>query len=374
MSRSEAYFDEIVALIRGGMTGTEACASRPEYPAYCTIVEWATSHGRREEIMSARKERGPTGKQSPNRKYSEADWEAGLRTVATSDASSLPRLNVPGQPNLNTMRKRAARDPAFKTKLDHAFAERRKRVRPAVFEDADHVAGIRLWQSRQDLLWKDVDPLLIAAGLPTIGAIYARSRRNRAMRKLFDDANAGRDKHYRQPSVSEDQFAAALDVLAAHPTVSVAELVSSGSVSVPSRNVLHHRRSKASKLFALKAKYDAVMAHRRKQRAALRPKPVVYAEYVLQTALSRDELYREASALFARFLPDRDDMISEVVFAVLDGRLKREEIATKGAAIGWRHFNSLHQRGIDNLDFKTENGTSALDNMTADQWTFEGVA
>lgn len=117
-SRSEKYIDEIIALIRGGMSGIEACKSNPDFPSYRSLTEWATKHGRKDDISRAWRERekSDNARMKTNVVYSEEQYDAAIelltrnpRKSIRSQASSLG-LDLPGR---KTIYLRARKDPAF---------------------------------------------------------------------------------------------------------------------------------------------------------------------------------------------------------------------------------------------------------------------
>lgn len=93
---SAKYIDEIIALVRGGMTGAEACAAKAEYPNYRSLSEWATKNGRMAELKAAwrERERNPaTAKMKTNVKYTEAQWDAAIELLARNPRKSIRKAS-----------------------------------------------------------------------------------------------------------------------------------------------------------------------------------------------------------------------------------------------------------------------------------------
>lgn len=131
---SAKYIDEIIALVRGGMTGAEACAAKPDYPSYRSLSEWATKNGRMAELRAAwrERERDPaTATMKTNLTYTEEQYDAAIELLTRnphksirSQASKLG-LDLPGR---ETIYLRARRDPAFAAR----FAAAKHLVRSVV--------------------------------------------------------------------------------------------------------------------------------------------------------------------------------------------------------------------------------------------------
>jgi len=128
---SPRYFDEILALIRGGMTGAEACASKPEYPGYRSLTEWAAKHGRKEEISAAwreREESRTTARMKTNLRYTEQQWTEVLELLVANPQATERRFfaticprHLPPRHAVNARRKS---DPIFAKRYREAQLRR----------------------------------------------------------------------------------------------------------------------------------------------------------------------------------------------------------------------------------------------------------
>lgn len=116
---SAKYIDEIIALIRGGMTGAEACKSNPNFPSYRALTEWATKNGRKDEISMAwrERERDPaTATMKTNLTYTEEQYDAAIELLTRNPRKSIrSQANEIGLdlPSRKLIYHRARKDPAF---------------------------------------------------------------------------------------------------------------------------------------------------------------------------------------------------------------------------------------------------------------------
>jgi hypothetical protein len=133
VSRSEKYFDEIVALIRGGMTGAEACKSNPDFPSYRSLTEWATKHGRKEEISAAwrGREKSDNARMKTGLKYTEEQYDAAIELLTRNPHKSIrsqaAALSV-DLPDRTLIYARARKDPEFAAR----FAAAKRTVKSVV--------------------------------------------------------------------------------------------------------------------------------------------------------------------------------------------------------------------------------------------------
>jgi hypothetical protein len=130
---SAKYIGEIVALIRGGMTGAEACAAKAEYPNYRSLSEWATKNGRVDELRAAwrDREKSDNARMKTNLIYSEEQYDAAIELLTRNPRKSLRQqahaigLDLPGR---RMIYQRARRDPEFAAR----FAAAKKSVRTVI--------------------------------------------------------------------------------------------------------------------------------------------------------------------------------------------------------------------------------------------------
>lgn len=122
---SAKYIDEIIALIAGGMTGAEACASRPEYPNYRSLTEWAAKNGRMVDISAAwrGREKSDNARMKTNVIYTEEQWDAALELLAANPRKSIRRLADQlgvDLPPRGLIYQRKRRDPDFAARFAEA--------------------------------------------------------------------------------------------------------------------------------------------------------------------------------------------------------------------------------------------------------------
>ena len=106
------------------------------------------------------------------------------------------------------------------------------------------------------------------------------------------------------------------------------------------------------------------------------PKPV-YGKEVLRRGLLQNDLFHEANAAVRRGLDPilRDDMISEIVEAVLSGTITFDEIKSRGAEIGTAFMRRNSYFRFDSLDRLSGRGDSDRtlgDTLTTDSVTAWG--
>lgn len=122
---SRLYIDEIIALIRGGMTGAEACAAKPDYPNYRSLTEWAEKNGRMADISAAwrGREKSDSARMKTNLTYTEAQYDAAIELLTRNPRKSLRQqakaLSV-DLPSRETIYLRKSRDPAFAERFEAA--------------------------------------------------------------------------------------------------------------------------------------------------------------------------------------------------------------------------------------------------------------
>lgn len=133
ISRSEKYIDEIIALMRVGMTGVEACKSNPDFPSYRSLTEWATKHGRKDDISRAWRDREKSSgaRMKTNVVYTEEQYDAAIELLTRNPHKSIRSqaaalaVDLPDRGLIYT---RARKDPEFAAR----FAAAKKTIRSVV--------------------------------------------------------------------------------------------------------------------------------------------------------------------------------------------------------------------------------------------------
>lgn len=268
----------------------------------------------------------------------------------------------------------------LKLKLDQAFADRdamkaANRLPPLSDDQIEHIIAAvsngalikEAFASASNRASSELRVFLrsrpdLKARLNT--AVAEREASNRAR---------GRQAVVEKRTWSDADYDAALDAIRHHRGRSIHEVLGN---NLPTYNGIWDR-SRRSVGFAERFR-DAIgeqMAWRRTTYAK-QPKRI-YERETLRRGLNENDLYREVSKLFHRGMdPDlRDDLISNVVIAVLAGELSRDKLTVRGAAVGWHHQRQVNGRQMDTLDRPAYDNakTSLLDTITSDRWSFEGA-
>lgn len=309
--RNLAAIDEILVLMRDGCTLAEACKSQPRFPSQNVIFDLVRKH-----------------------------------------------------PGIGARLKSAAAERKHKQAID---------LPPVLTaEEIDHIVE------------------LIAGGA-LIKEAFAVARRSHATLREFLRANSGirarinaavtdrenggqargRQAVVAKRSWADADYDAALAAIRSHRGRTIHEVLGN---TLPSYNSIWER-ARRSGGFAERYR-DAIGEQIAWRRTTYAHQPKrVYQKETLRRGLNENDLYREASDLFHKGLdPDlRDDLISYVVIAVLDGELPRDEIASRGASIGWkqnRRFNGMPMDTLDRPMFD-DKSVSLGDSLTSGQWSFE---
>lgn len=306
--------------------------------------------------------------------YSDESYDAALNIIATTDIKSIKAWKVDGLPNLDTMRARAKRNPALKVRIADALAQRNARLGQRArrsYSNFECEKSLRVLEGHPDKTQAEVDQLLETMDLPLMQTVWVRSKTDANLSTMFKHANQIRGII----QFTESAFTAALDQLRSNLLADFEYLLPHGNPEVASFTAVRDRvDSKRQRHALFLEEYRVVMLRRATARRSVNA-PKVYAEHVLLSGLMLDELYREASKLFSQAYPDREDMISEVVLAVWDRRITRDEIVTKGRAIGLKYINSLTNAKTLTLDDTVSGGEEErmlwVDTMTTDEWCGE---
>lgn len=307
--------------------------------------------------------------------YSDESYDVALNLIASSDIKSIKTWKVAGLPNLDTMRARAKRNPMLKVRIDAAIARRNARLGRRArrgYTASECEQSLRVLADHPDETQAEVDRLLETMDLPLMQTVWVRSKTDANLAALLRRANQIRGI----VQFPDAAFTAALDHLRSNPLADFEYLLPHGNPEVASFTAVRDRVDSKHQRHALfLEEYRVVMLRRAAARRSVNA-PKVYAEHVLLSGLMLDELYQEASKLFSKSYPDRDDMISEVVLAVWDRRITRNEIATKGRSIGLKYINTLTNAKTLTLDDTVSGGEEEgrmlwVDTMTTVEWCGE---
>lgn len=379
----ERCFDAIIRLVEAGVPMNQARLQVPEKPTQNSLRHYMRQHPAQWERFKAARIAafgcvvgGKAGQFSPEA------WNAALHTIATEPGTHRENKRQ-GQPTYNECWRKARTDPDFKARLLAAIDARNERpgMKPTRYSAKKYEQAIKYIRENQDRKLSDVDLNLKRINLPSLAAVYAKRRLNGNIAEAYAEISSARGvRRY-----SDEQHSRALEILKSDP-VNARKILRQNAGKLPSMNAICGR----GKTYAVTAEvfeearlvrreaYQEIWAAARLARKAKRREPRVRRVYetdVLKTGLLLNEAYRAANALFHRGIPDRDDMISEVVLAVESGDISLDQIGERGKAIGWRFLNKQSDRRFDSLDEPVfEDGDLAfVDTFTSDQWSFEGA-
>jgi hypothetical protein len=306
------YFDAIVALVAGGMQIKAACNSRPEFPNWIALKKFLQNHPNYRTRLDA------VRPQLVGEALARDRFEAILALIESGKGIN-------------------AACAAAHAKLDSASLYR----------------------------YLDIDP---NAQQRFNDAIESRESGDKALGVGL------RDKPYRR--WTEKDFEEAVAALRDTKETSVEAVLS--PPLMPKQIVYRWAKGNQRRTEMLRTALDArpIAAHRRA--VAKGPKPV-YQTAVLRSGLLLNELYREASDVVSKaraFDSDmREDMISEVILAVTDGTIERENIKTDGLAIAlaYKRRNGSDYNSIDRALWNEDGDGTFLDTLSTSEWSFEGA-
>lgn len=214
--------------------------------------------------------------------------------------------------------------------------------------------------------------LILRHPLPSYSAIIRRCRLDETFRAKFHDALSNRDspKRYRA-----DAFVQALKLIKANPNIPVRMLLKTTEVRLPSPRQLDWRIERDPSLRSLANPIRRLRRQAFSYRRKLAAKPAL-PDRILIAGLRKSEIYAVAERAVSKHFDsfDRDDVISEMVLAILDGELSINEAQQSGSEFARRFFRpqkrSLY-RSLDEPVFAEESGSIPfVDTFTSDHWNF----
>ncbi|MGY4572595.1 hypothetical protein [Bradyrhizobium sp. USDA 3256] len=179
VSKVEQYFDEILALVEGGMTIKEVLQSRPEFPPKPTFKSYVYGPPDRPADRRARLEAAKaTGKAARAGHYkvlhlTEQQYERSLEIVFASDPSiSLQNLDYEGGPKYSALHNRALRDAQFAKRLTVAMKDRKWGGRECTYTDTQIDQAIGIIRAEGHARYRESHK---QRGLPHYGQILRRA-------------------------------------------------------------------------------------------------------------------------------------------------------------------------------------------------------
>lgn len=356
---AEIYFDAIVALIRGGMTVNEACASRPEYPKADTFLTWLR---RRSDLFAGIKpvidanNRAKLRRQKSrlgDRRYGPEVLDRALAAIRASDASDIRTVLVRPLPSYGVLQKYAERDPEFARRFREAIDARPNpnRWRPEDFERA------------LDAIRDNPDKTAVAAleGFdgPRLATVQHRASNDPEFAARFDAVISKRfaDKGHRRKGIRipPEAYAKAIAALKTGGYRSAHARLRND----PALPTLSGLAAYAKRHADVLHEYEAIMGPRRPKAA---PKPV-YREGNFHRQLRANELYRNASRLLRVGSGEhRDDVLQDIIVKMLEGGTE-QDIRQQHRAIVRDHFSRVRFVGksVDDPVFDGESHRTYID-------------
>ncbi|RTL80832.1 MAG: hypothetical protein EKK35_08205 [Bradyrhizobiaceae bacterium] len=376
-------FDEIIRLVGDGIPMVRAITMVPQRPTINAVRQYMRNFPEQWDRFQKVRTKA-FGSLRSRTSFSEEAWSDTLAAISNWDGI-LKDLRRQGQPTYDQCWQRAGRDPVFKVRLRAAIKARNERPdkKPIRFEKSHFDAAIDYIRGNRGKKLADIDLELKARRLPSMVAIYSARLRsgNNELREEY--AGISMDRGVRR--YSDEQHAQALEVLKSDP-VNARKILRQNAGKLPSMKAIYGRGKtyaitaeifEEARLVRREAYREIWAAARLARKANRKSRAQPYLTNVLRSGLLLDDLYSEARKLFHPAIPahERDDMISEVVLAVWEKRITREEIATRGKAIGWKFANSQNNRRFDSLDAPVfeDSHLAYVDTLSSDQWSFEGA-
>lgn len=293
-------------------------------------------------------------------------YDAALRSLAASNEPDQTKWREPGLPSLATMRARARRDPTFKERLDVVLAERARRIKPKRFRARDYQRALELAGRHPDLSQKEIDVLLDRAKLPMFCAMHAFAKRNSVFAKEYRQFRNGREAlHY-----SDDAYETALDMLRSEPRLSCGDILPERVGLIPSWAAV---RQRATKHPDYAERYHAVMEERRAARGGKHLRRPGRSSPTTGPAAASNDLMAAVDAAIPRWVEaaDRDDIRSDVIMAVLSGEIGPTDIGPYARQVTKRLGRRAHDHlSVDRM--AREGGKDSFLDLTSSQsFTFE---
>lgn len=273
--------------------------------------------------------------------------------------------------NWNSVYNFVKRHPALREKL-HA-ARRSHGGQQHAYTDVEYDRALSLMSEAEERFLKKWKPF----ALPNLDTMRCRARRDAAFAVKLNAALEKHSKRHRRRRFTPEHHIAAIAFFRERTDLR-SELEVDPLLIAANLPVTEAIRARGKTNAEVKAKYAEAIAHRMAVRVAAnqaqRPPKKVYGQHLLQRGLQLDDLYREVSKLFSRAHPDFDDMVSDVVVAVLDGDISFDEIGDRGVRIGGAFCQGMRRGNAISLSTPVGMGNYVLgDLLSNDDWTMEGA-
>jgi hypothetical protein len=309
------HFDEILAMVAAGHPLERVLRSDPKFPSkpgFQCFLKHPKHPDRRQRLKAAQSQ----GKEHPvpTTFYSEEHFDHSLNVIEGSDQKiRLRDLRIEGGPSYRTLCVRAEREPEFAARLKAAQGQRRRGGGHHKYFEENYNNAISLIKKTSLAFYKRVAR---DRGLPCTRTVWVNTTKNHEFRT---------------------RYGAAVEVAVS------SEL----------------RRSRTERL-ARKQEWRA-------KKHAQHPK----------TALLSNDLYQRVNATIPKGLePEtREDVISDVILAVLSGEIGDHEIATRCAEFVKRHnrnFSPYETTSLDAPIFDGPKSSNMLDHLTTDPVAYWG--
>ena len=294
-----------------------------------------------------------------------------LSTMSLREACELP-----GMPSYTYAFLRMRSDPVFAARVVEARG-RQTRALSRYNQALEPDAAADIWERfLRDLATTPLHELCSQAGMPRVPTVCNKRLRDPAFNERFEAVLAA--KGPKRGTITPERWAAF-----------IAGLASCSSIrgicrepGMPCAVTVRHRCRSDPEFRALvaevlrrrtKARIAGAVTARRRRPARVKPASAPVQTFARQ--LSRNAIYRAVSAVVPASLPPitRDDIVCEMVLAVLEGQLAMNELKARAKDFvreHWRMFGTLRDLSLDALMFD-DGGATLGDRVSghgADYW------
>jgi hypothetical protein len=356
------HLDDIFCMISSGSSLRAACASDAKFPTFNQV----SFQIRRDPGIRARyqavKEQWKQNR-SPSAKY----FEQIIALIGSGMSVATACAQDPAFPHPDTFYNLCIRSPAKNERLRCALALRESLVRQRLgkFCESDFDAALQAIRTCTGASVAEV----LKWPLPQQHTLLKRCARDPAFAERYRSAIAARE----DPRLHRTEaYNRALDLIEANPLAAIKPLLKGSESRLPSLAALNWRIRRDPEL---SARAGVMRLQRRHSRQKLRAKPVFQTD-LLASALATDRFYAAARFAAPKYLDpaDRDDVISEMVLAMISGDLSIDEARRSGKEFARRFLRPQNRPKYSSLDepvFADEGRSIAfVDTFTSDHWNF----
>src|SRR5713101_2786863 len=253
----------------------------------------------------------------------------------------------------------AVASPPAKSKRNYSSA---RHFSPRRYTEAEYDQALEAIRTKTGSLKS-----ILVAPLPSYKAVIQRCESDPAFRGRYREAMRSHDNplHIKNSTVVQ-----ALELIRANPTVGVVRLLKASGLPL-SRQTLNDILNRDPGLAAIAApirrmRKDAISFAKKQQGT-----PRAFAKNVLASLLAANDFYAVAErAIPRRSLDpwDRDDIKSEMIIALVDGRISVEEALRTGKQFARNFITQQRRPHFTSLDVSRYDGEPWLNSISADEW------